>query len=146
MPDGRVASAHWSFDSDSGTRSVPEDRIAYHAKSLNRFGVGYEHAGYSRQSRAEWLDEYGESMLWISAQTAAKVTGPRWKLPLDNFVDAAKLRQAKALIDAGKPVPNELRGVTTHGQSSVAFGVDNHTDPGKYFPMDWYMNAMKLAA
>jgi hypothetical protein len=145
MADGRYCSWHWSYDVNSACLSVPEDRIAYHAKKANRYGIGYEHAGYSRQSRAEWLDEYSESMLSISAMVAAKVTIPTWKLPADNFVDAAGLVEAYKYIDAGKTVPDRLRGFTDHEQVTLGLG-GSHRDPGKGFPMDRYMQMVKEAA
>ncbi len=145
MADGRLASWHWAFDANSATRSVMEDRVAYHAKRANRFGVGYEHSGYARQSRSEWLDEYSESMLWISATTAAKITVPAWDLPPDNFVDAAGLKKAYEYIDAGKPVPDKYRGFTTHKQVTLGLG-GSHKDPGEHFPKDIYLDMVKEAA
>jgi len=145
MADGRYCSWHWSFDVDSACRSVNEDRIAYHAKLANRYGVGYEHAGYTRQSREQWLDEYSESMLSISATVAAKVTIPRWRLPADNFVDAAGLQKAYSYINAGKKPPDECRGFTTHKQVTLGLG-GSHTDPGNGFPMDRYLQMVKQAA
>jgi peptidoglycan hydrolase-like protein with peptidoglycan-binding domain len=145
MSDGRVASWNWAFDSDSATISVPEDRIAWHAKKANRFGVGYEQAGYARQTRDEWLDDYSESMLWIMATTAAKITIPRWGLPADNFVDADGLKEAYTYINAGKQVPDRLRGFTTHKAVSIGLG-GNHTDPGKYYPKDKVLQFVKDAA
>jgi hypothetical protein len=145
MPDGRIASWHWSIDNDSATKSVDEKYVAYHAKKANRFGVGYEHAGYARQTREDWLDDYSESMLWISAVIAARYTGPRWDLPLDNVVDAAGLRRAyDEFIDRGKPVPNELRGFTTHHAVTLGLG-GSHVDPGRGFPMDRYLEMVHLA-
>lgn len=145
MPDGRVASAHWNFDDDSGTISVPEERIAYHAKKANRYGVGYEHAGYARQSRAEWLDDYSESMLYLSAMTAARVTLPRWEIPADNWVDADGLKEAYTYINAGKKVPDRLRGITTHEDVTLGLG-GTHRDPGKGFPKDVYTRFIAEAA
>lgn len=145
MADGRRCSWHWAFDCDSATQSVEEDRVAYHASRANRFGVGYEHAGYSRASRSEWTDEYSCSMLWISAQVAAKITGPRWGIPLDNFVGAQGLVEASRLIEAGKAVPDRLRGLTTHAQVTAGLG-GTHTDPGAGFPMDLYLKMIDDAA
>lgn len=145
MRDGRVASWNWAFDSDSATISVHEDRIAYHAKKANRYGVGYEQAGYARQTRQEWLDDYSESMLWIMATTAAKITIPRWNLPPDNFVDADGLKEAYTYINAGKQVPDRLRGFTTHHAVTLGLG-GSHTDPGKYYPKDVVLQFVKEAA
>lgn len=146
MSDGRVASAHWNFDSDSATRSVPEEAVAYHAKRANRYGVGYEHAGYARQTRAQWLDDYSESMLWNSATTAARITMPRWNIPRDNFVDAAGLKRAYAdYIDRGLEVPDELRGTTTHEAVTLGLG-GSHRDPGRGYPMDVWHGMVRQAA
>jgi peptidoglycan hydrolase-like protein with peptidoglycan-binding domain len=135
-----MASWNWGFDCDSAVISVPEDMIAYHAKKANKFGVGYEHAGYARQTREEWLDDYSEAMLYLSARTAATVTIPRWNLPEDNFVDAAGLKRAYSeFIDRGLPVPNELRGFTTHLEVTKGLG-GTHTDPGPGFPWDVYLD------
>jgi N-acetyl-anhydromuramyl-L-alanine amidase AmpD len=139
-------SFHWGFDNDSSVQSVPEEHVAWHALRANRFGIGYEHAGYARQSRAEWLDDYSESMLWLSARVAATTTCPRWNIPTDNVVDAAGLKRAYSdYIDRGLPVPNELRGFTTHASVTKGLG-GSHTDPGVDFPMDEYLDLVKQAA
>jgi hypothetical protein len=139
-------SFHWGFDNDSSVQCVPEEHVAWHACRANRYGIGYEHAGYARQSRAEWLDDYSESMLWLSARVAATVTGPRWGIPTDNVVDADGLRRAYAdYIDKGRTVPDELRGFTTHAAVTKGLG-GTHTDPGVDFPMDEYLSLVKQAA
>jgi len=137
---------HWAYDNDSSVLCVPEEHVAWHASKANRFGIGYEHAGYCDQTRAEWLDDYSAAMLWLSAQAAAKITGPRWNLPLDNVVDAAGLKRAYAeFIDRGLPVPNELRGITTHHAVTIGLG-GTHTDPDPNWPMDVYLDWVKKAA
>jgi len=145
MADGRMVSWHWAFDNDSGTRSVEEHYVAFHAGKANQYSVGYEHAGYARQSRKEWLDDYSMAMLEISAKTYALYTAPKWDLPLDNVVDADGLKRAYALIQQGKPVPNELRGITTHVAVSKGLG-GTHGDPGPDFPMDVYLDLVRAAA
>ena len=139
-------SFHWGFDNDSAVASVPEEHVAYHACKANRFGIGYEHAGYARQSRSEWLDDYSESMLWLSARIAATVTCPRWHIPTDNVVDADGLKRAyENYIDKGRAVPDALRGFTTHAAVTAGLG-GTHTDPGVDFPMDEYLDLVKQAA
>lgn len=138
------ASFHWALDNDSAVSCVPEEHVAWHAKLANRFGVGYEHAGYHYQTRAEWLDDYSESMLWLSARVAASRTMPRWSLPVQ-FVGRDALRSAYAdYIDKGKPVPDELRGVTTHVEVTHGLG-GTHVDPGEHFPMDVYLDMVREA-
>lgn len=145
MSDGRQVSWNWAMDSDSATLSVLEKYVAFHAGKANQYSVGYEHAGYARQTREEWLDDYSMAMLEISAKVAALYTGPAWDIPLDNVVDADGLKQAYALILQGKPVPNHLRGFTTHAAVSKALG-GTHGDPGKNFPMDVYLDLVHAAA
>lgn len=139
------ASWHWAFDCDSAVICVPEEHIAWHAKAANRFGVGYEHAGWARQTREEWLDDYSANMLWISAKVAAKVTVPRWNLPVQH-ITADMLKEAKReYLDKNRPLPDEFRGVTTHHAVTLAMG-GTHVDPGKGFPMAEYLDWIRKAA
>lgn len=139
------ASWHWAFDCDSAVLCVPEEHVAWHAKAANRRGVGYEHAGWARQTRDEWLDDYSASMLWISAKVAAKITVPRWHLPVQ-YVNSELLKAAKRdYIDKGLALPDQYRGITTHHDVTIALG-GTHTDPGKGFPMDVYLDWVRKAA
>jgi len=139
------ASWHWAFDCDSAVLCVPEEHVAWHAKAANRFGVGYEHAGWARQTRDEWLDDYSANMLWVSAKVAAKITMPRWGLPVQH-VTADMLKEAKReYLDKGRPLPDEFRGVTTHHAVTLSMG-GSHVDPGKGFPMDVYLDWIRQAA
>src|SRR5688572_13889549 len=58
-PNAPRASAHWCFDSNSAVRCVADKDVAWHAPGANHNGLGYEMAGYARQTGAEWLDPYG---------------------------------------------------------------------------------------
>lgn len=124
LPPTRKASAHYCVDSDSIVQCVPHDRVAYHAPGANARGIGIEHAGYARQSRAEWLDDFGVAMLTRSAALTATLC-KRWSIRAA-FVDAVGLL-------AGH------RGITTHAEVSRAFKRSTHWDPGPHFPMDWYI-------
>jgi hypothetical protein len=97
--------------------------VAWHAPGANHNGLGYEHAGYATQSRDEWLDDYGQKMLTISA-ARARVHCANYGIPIA-FVDAAGLL-------AGQ------RGITTHWEVTQAFHRSTHWDPGPGFPMDHY--------
>jgi N-acetyl-anhydromuramyl-L-alanine amidase AmpD len=66
-----VASAHYCVDDNSIVQCVWDRDTAFHCKNANANGVGIEHAGYARQTTAEWLDEYGQAMLDLSAQLGA---------------------------------------------------------------------------
>jgi N-acetyl-anhydromuramyl-L-alanine amidase AmpD len=123
------ASAHYNVDVDSIVQSVRENDIAYHAPP-NTHSIGVEHAGYARQSRAQWLDDYGQKMLRLSAGLVAELL-VKYDLPAV-FLSPADLR-------AGK------RGITTHANVSKAWGQTTHTDPGPDFPIDWYMARVREA-
>lgn len=117
-------SAHYAIDSDSVVQCVREKDVAWAAPGANHNGVHLEHAGYARQTAAEWADDYSQRMLKRSAELAAEVCGrfviPAWR------VDAAGLRA-------------NARGITTHADVTLAFKLGSHTDPGPAFPMDQYL-------
>lgn len=118
------ASAHWCFDSDSAVRCVRDRDVAWHAPGANHNGLGYEHAGYARQTREEWLDPYGRAMLEVSARQA-RLDCRQYAIPV-RFVDAAGLKRGE-------------RGITTHREVTEAFRRSTHWDPGPGFPMDHYL-------
>ncbi len=139
----RQASAHYCIDNDSTVQTVQLHDIAWCAPGANRDGVHLEHAGFAKQSPAEWDDEYSRSMLARSAKLSARLSKD-CSIPVQ-FIDAAKLKAARELQDAGRPVPPELRGVTTHHEVSQAFKQSTHYDPGKGFPMERYLGMIREA-
>lgn len=126
-----MKSAHYYVDSDSVIQGVLDHHVAYAAPGANRNGIQIEHAGYARQSRAEWLDDFGVRMLWLSAQLTARKARER-SLPI-RFVTAADL------------LKKGTRGITTHHEVSLAFKLTDHHDPGRSFPMAWYLEQVQLA-
>jgi peptidoglycan hydrolase-like protein with peptidoglycan-binding domain len=129
--DAGVKSFHYAVDSDSVVQGVPDHVVAFAAPGANHNGIQIEHAGYARQSRAEWLDDFGVRMLWLSAQLVARKARER-SLPI-RFLRAADLLKKGA------------RGITTHHEVSIAFGRSDHHDPGPGFPMTWYLEQVQLA-
>lgn len=124
----RRASAHICFDNNSEIRCVHDKDVAYAAPGTNHNGIHLEHAGYARQTAAEWQDPYSYAMLSRSAIIAARYCLAK-SLPV-KLVNEADLR-------AGGP---RARGITTHWIVTKS-GISNndHTDPGVGFPMDWYL-------
>jgi N-acetyl-anhydromuramyl-L-alanine amidase AmpD len=122
--DGKK-SCHYFVDSDSVVQGVLDHHVAYHAPGANHDGIGIEHAGYARQTREQWLDDFGHRMLGLSVQLTARLC-QRWKIPAV-FVTAPELQLRK-------------RGITTHAEVSRAFGKSDHTDPGPGFPIGWYVD------
>jgi hypothetical protein len=116
----KPASAHLGVDSDSIVRYVRDEDIAYHAPPNER-SIGIEQAGYSKQTRAEWLDDYGQKMLRLVARLVA-AESKKWAIPLV-WLRPEDLRR-------------NARGLCTHYDVTLAFGQTNHTDPGPGYPKD----------
>lgn len=128
-PLAKPRSCHYVVDSDSVTRCLPEDAVAWHCGSTgNARGLGVELCGFARQTEAEWLDALSLPMLCIAARLIREICD-RHHLPV-TFIDAAGL-------SAG------LRGVTTHAEVSKAWRESKHTDPGKDFPLAKLLNAAR---
>lgn len=128
-----TGSAHLCIDADSIVQSVPFERMAAGArggpyrggKPVNSWAVHFEHAGYARQTAADWSDDYSVKMLFWSAIAAAKVC-KAYGIPAV-ALDAIHVRNGQA-------------GITTHAAVSEAFKVvGGHTDPGPAFPMAGYV-------
>jgi N-acetyl-anhydromuramyl-L-alanine amidase AmpD len=127
-PNAPQASAHYCVDADSIVQCVREKDIAWHAPGANSNGIGIEHAGYARQTREEWQDDYSKAMLVLSANLTRELCS-RWNIPIQ-FVDVGGLKGG-------------VRGITTHAAVSQAFHKSDHTDPGPNFPMDVYLTLIK---
>jgi len=130
-PQAPQASAHYCIDNDSIVQCVKDDDIAWHAPGANANGIGLEHAGYARQTPEEWEDEFSKAMLLKSAGLTAFLLD-KFGLPAV-FCDAARLIQGDA------------RGITTHYQVTMAFKKSTHTDPGRGFPMQKYLELVAAA-
>lgn len=128
-----TGSAHLCIDNNSIVQSVPFERMAagarggpYRGKTVNSWGVHFEHAGYARQSPVEWADDFSVKMLFWSAIAAAKVC-KQYGIPAVEL-DAIHVRNGQA-------------GITTHAAVSKAFNVvGGHTDPGPWFPLTSYVS------
>jgi N-acetyl-anhydromuramyl-L-alanine amidase AmpD len=132
LDDEPPRSCHYFTDCDSVVQGVLEEHIAWHAPGANHNGIGIEHAGYTRETEADWLDDFGKRMLSLSAQLSAKIC-TRWNIP-PVFVSAGEL-----LLGRG--------GITTHAEVTKAWPDrgHGHMDPGDGFPMDWYLQRVDAA-
>lgn len=128
-PDAPRASAHFNVDDDSIVQSVKVEHVAWHAPGANRHGIGIEHAGRARQSRADWFDDFSRRMLEEQSAPLCAYLCRRWDVPAE-YVDREGLLAAK-------------RGITTHNEVTQAFRRSTHWDPGPGFPMDWYIERVK---
>jgi hypothetical protein len=127
--DGRSVSTHYAVDSDSVVQCVRLGDVAWTVGNRpgNYRGINWELAGYARQSRAEWLDDFGRRMF---AQMApyVRADAARYGIPLRQLSDA----QVKAYTP----------GITSHAQLGRVFGGSDHTDPGPNFPWDVFMQVI----
>jgi N-acetyl-anhydromuramyl-L-alanine amidase AmpD len=124
MPATSKASAHVCVDNNSAVRCVADGDRAWHAPGANSDGLGIELAGYARQSRAEWLDQYSKGVL---DQAAKVVAGWCQK----HNIPAVKLTAAELV--AGR------RGIVGHRDVSAAYHQTDHSDPGPNFPWDYFL-------
>lgn len=125
MDASSKASAHVCVDSNSAVRCVADGDRAWHAPGANSDGLGIELAGYARQTREEWLDQYSKGVLEQAAQVVAG-----WCRK--HNIPAVKLTAAE--LKAGK------RGIVGHRDVSAAYGQTDHTDPGPNFPWDYFLS------
>lgn len=124
------ASWHYAVDRDEVVQCVREEDVAWAAPGANHHGIQIEHAGYARQSAAEWDDDYSRRMLERSAALVADICR-RHAIPVAHVgVDGLR---------AGH------RGITTHRDVSVAWRRSTHTDPGRWFPMSRYLEMVRRA-
>lgn len=120
----RQASAHFTVDDKEIIQSVQLEDTAWAAKNANANGVNIEHAGYAKQTEAEWLDDYGRAMLELSAQLAAELCKQFNIEP----VRAEFLSGVSPTVT--KPGFCGHRDVPLHG---------SHSDPGGGFPWSYYL-------
>lgn len=130
-PTSAEASAHYNIDADSIVQSVRDRDVAWHAPGANHNGIGLEHAGRARQTRAEWLDPYGRKMLRRSAKLTARLC-KKYDIPIKHLNVTA--------LRAG------ARGIVGHWDVSRAFGRSSHYDPGPNFPWDVYLRLVREAS
>jgi len=125
------ASAHYCIDNREVWQCVREKDLAWHAPGVNTVSIGLEHAGYAAQSEAEWLDEYNEEMLRLSAALTARICKTYGIPPF--WLTEKELGSGKL-------------GVCGHYDVTMVLGNGKgHTDPGPNFPKQKYMALVRQA-
>lgn len=131
----RPASAHVNFDNNSEVQSVQLRDIAYGVPGFNRHAIHLEMAGYARQTRSQWLDEYSMLMIRRVAAYTRTVIIPKFKIEPVWLSD----QQIRDIV-AGKPIS----GICTHADCTRALSIrGGHYDPGNGFPRDLFLKLIK---
>ena len=109
---------------------VPLSKAAWHAAPANRYGVGYEQAGYARFSRKEWLTPDGLRQIDLLAQEIVRdgipASGLKW-------LTTAQVQAVYSGRDT------KTVGLCTHTQISPR----TRTDPGAGYPKDVLLQFVK---
>ena len=123
-------SAHYCVDATTVIQCVREKDVAWHARGGNTNSVGVELAGFARQTGEEWADAYSTDVLMRASELVADVCLRR-RIPV-------RWLGADDLV-AGR------RGITGHADVSRAFGKSDHWDPGPGFPVEPFIDRVRLA-
>jgi N-acetyl-anhydromuramyl-L-alanine amidase AmpD len=121
---GQKSSAHICVDSNSIVQCVKDNDIAYAAPGANNDGIHIELTGFARQTRDQWLDEYGLALLDNGANATAQYCLKYDILPV--HLTNEELREGS-------------RGIVGHAQVSEVYKKSDHMDPGPGFPWDDFM-------
>lgn len=132
-----ITSPHYCVDSNSIIQCVQTKDVAFTAgRTGNTHFIHIELAGRARQTQAEWLDAYGQSMLAVTADLCAALMrkfGLRntWLSPADLLA----LRDTDWGVGGG--------GLTSHANISKAYKESTHWDPGPHFPVDHFLGLIR---
>jgi N-acetyl-anhydromuramyl-L-alanine amidase AmpD len=121
----RKVSAHLCIDNNSIVQCVFDNDIAFAAPGANHDGIQIELAGFARQTRKDWLDPFGVLMLENAANATAQYC-LKYNIPIKHLSNAE-------LKDGAS------KGIVGHVQVSKVFKKSTHTDPGKDFPWDFFL-------
>ncbi len=123
-----MASAHLCIDDKEIWECVKPESIAFAAPHANRDGYHIEHAGFAKQDKEGWSDAYSLACLTLSARAAAEIA-LTYEVPIRRL-------DAEAVL-------NGEYGFCGHRDISLAYATKGgHTDPGLFFPWDYYLQVV----
>lgn len=130
LPATKKASAHLCIDNNSIVQCVFDNDVAFAAPGVNRDGIHLELAGFASQTAANWKDAYSTLLLEKAANAAAQYC-LKYDIPREHLTD-------EQLKDGAK-------GIIGHVQATKVFPPNaGHTDPGKNFPWDFFIERVKF--
>lgn len=137
------ASCHYALDNAKIVQCVLDMDVAWAAPGTNNNGIHLEHAGYAAQTPVDWEDDYSAAMLELSSTLSAYLA-KKYSLP-PSFVDAEGLLEGDLGFTTHAEVTKACKLAKDRGLTASKFfkAKSDHTDPGKWFPMDGYLAAVK---
>jgi N-acetylmuramoyl-L-alanine amidase-like protein len=126
----RSVSAHICVDDVDIIRCVHDKDIAWAAPGANSDGLHIELPGFAKQTREDWLDEYGEKAIDRAAYVAA-LWSLKYGIHVQHLTDLE-------LADKSQ------KGFVGHDQVSRVFKKSTHTDPGPGFPWDFLLDRVAV--
>lgn len=127
-PD-KPSSAHLCIDNNSIVQCVMDNDVAWAAPGANNDGIQLELAGYSRQSKEDWLDPYSTLVLENAANATAQYT-LKYNIPIKHL--------------SNEELKKGEKGIVGHAQVTEVYKKSTHTDPGKGFPWDYFIERVKF--
>lgn len=124
------ASAHICVDNDSTIQCVMDNNVAWAAPGANNDGIQIELAGYGKQTKDEWMDDYSKALLERAADATAQYC-LKYGIPVVHLTNEE--------LEAGK------KGIVGHVQVSQVYKKSNHTDPGPNFPWLYFISQVEGA-
>lgn len=126
----RKVSWHVVCDDTIAIEQLPDWIVAWAAPGANSDGLQIELCGFASWSKATWFRH--QSTLKFAAWQCAR-WARRHQIPLRWLTDAE--------LAAGS-----TKGFATHAQVSRVFRLSTHTDPGKGFPLSYFMLLVRRRA
>lgn len=129
-PSAPRASCHVVVDDSDVYRCVMDSDVAWGAGGANKVGLHLEMGGFAAQTSTMWSDAYSREVLFAAMGVCAAWCIRHSIGPV--FLDAEALKAA-----GDSPV-----GITTHAEVTKAYRKSTHTDPGRGFPIEAFVNGV----
>lgn len=124
------SSAHYCLDNNSTVQCVFDHDVAWHAPGANSDGLGFEQAGFARQSADDWMDKFSKTMI------------DKQLIPL--LASKARMYHIPPVFLHAPALVAQRRGITTHWEVTKAFSHGHgHTDPGLHYPMAYVIRGIQ---